>query len=296
MHSSYPSIAIIRNNSLRICRRFCITFNFFCHTQSISNYVRFFNISLRRFSTSFGLFFCNRTFWRLLNSRRICIFNNRCILVNSSEPFSIDFGGESSSKLHLVIFPWLAFGHVLPYLELAERVASRGHRVSFVSTPRNIARLLPVSPAVAPRVDLVVLPLPHVDGLSVGAECTNDVPSDKFELLWKAFDALAPPFAEFLGAACVGTRALPAGGDVHEKAACPPRPSAAVARRRTPPHRRDGRRRHHAVAGRAAARFSGVRRAGERGAAARGAGARAGSQARARRDTFSLGAEKALWR
>uniref|UniRef100_A0A804N2D2 Uncharacterized protein n=1 Tax=Zea mays TaxID=4577 RepID=A0A804N2D2_MAIZE len=29
---------------------------------------------------------------------------------------------------------------MLPYLDLAERLASRGHRVTFVSTPRNIAR------------------------------------------------------------------------------------------------------------------------------------------------------------
>uniref|UniRef100_I1PJC0 Glycosyltransferase n=1 Tax=Oryza glaberrima TaxID=4538 RepID=I1PJC0_ORYGL len=85
---------------------------------------------------------------------------------------------RSAPVVFSLIFPWLAFGHLLPYLELAERVPSRGHRVSFVSTPRNIARLPP------------------------GAECTNDVPSDEFELLWKAFDALGAPFAEFLGAAC----------------------------------------------------------------------------------------------
>ncbi|CAL4934820.1 unnamed protein product [Urochloa decumbens] len=48
--------------------------------------------------------------------------------------------GSSSSPpppLRIVIFPWLAFGHLLPYLELAELLASRGHRVSFVSTPGN---------------------------------------------------------------------------------------------------------------------------------------------------------------
>ncbi|XP_040381155.1 putative UDP-rhamnose:rhamnosyltransferase 1 [Oryza brachyantha] len=115
----------------------------------------------------------------------------------------MDAGPPSSSppRLHLVIFPWLAFGHLLPYLELAERVASRGHRVSFVSTPRNIARLPPVSPAAAPRVDLVALPLPRVDGLPDGTECTNDVSPDNFQLLWKAFDGLAEPFAGFLAAA-----------------------------------------------------------------------------------------------
>ncbi|KAK3149617.1 hypothetical protein QOZ80_3AG0219890 [Eleusine coracana subsp. coracana] len=115
----------------------------------------------------------------------------------------MDAGSSSSSApLHVVLCPWLAFGHLLPYLELAERLASRGHRVSYVTTPGNIARLPPVRPAVAPRIELVALPLPHVDGLPDGADSTNKVPHGKSELLWKAFDKLGNPFLEFLGAAC----------------------------------------------------------------------------------------------
>ncbi|KAK1644950.1 hypothetical protein QYE76_062755 [Lolium multiflorum] len=114
----------------------------------------------------------------------------------------MDDSSIASSPLHVVICPWLAFGHLLPCLDLAERLASRGHRVSFVSTPRNIARLPPVRPAFAPLIEFVALPLPHVEGLPEGAESTNDVPYEKFELHRKAFDGLAAPFSEFLGAAC----------------------------------------------------------------------------------------------
>ncbi|XP_012703803.1 UDP-glycosyltransferase 91C1 [Setaria italica] len=113
----------------------------------------------------------------------------------------MDAAGSSRSPsrpLRIVICPWLAFGHMLPYLELAERLASRGHHVSFVSTPRNLARLPPRRHV----IDLVALSLPRVEGLPDGAESTNDVPSDRRELLWEAFDALAAPFAEFLAAAC----------------------------------------------------------------------------------------------
>uniref|UniRef100_R7WDN2 Putative hydroquinone glucosyltransferase n=1 Tax=Aegilops tauschii TaxID=37682 RepID=R7WDN2_AEGTA len=114
--------------------------------------------------------------------------------------------GSSSSPLRIVIVPWLAFGHLLPYLELSERLAERGHRVSYVSTPRNLARLpLPLRPAAEPRVELVALPLPRVDG----AESTNDVPDDDRELHWKAFDGLAAPFAEFLGGACADETTRP---------------------------------------------------------------------------------------
>ncbi|KAF8765981.1 hypothetical protein HU200_007954 [Digitaria exilis] len=110
-----------------------------------------------------------------------------------------------SRPLRLVLCPWLAFGHMLPYLELAERLASRGHHVSFVSTPRNLARLPPLRRhAGGGVVDLVALPLPRVDGLPDGAESTNDVPSDRREPLWEAFDGLAVPFAEFLAVACAG--------------------------------------------------------------------------------------------
>jgi hypothetical protein len=112
----------------------------------------------------------------------------------------MDAAAPTSSPLRIVICPWLAFGHMLPYLELAERLALRGHHVSYVSTPHNIARLPPLRPAAAPRVRLVALPLPRVDGLPDGAESTNSATGKASELLWKAFDGLGAPFAEFLGA------------------------------------------------------------------------------------------------
>ncbi|KAF7057552.1 hypothetical protein CFC21_064799 [Triticum aestivum] len=108
----------------------------------------------------------------------------------------------SSPPLHVVICPWLAFGHLLPCLDLAERLASRGHRVSLVSAPRNIARLPPVRPAMAPFVGLVALPFPRVAGLPDGVESTNDVPFDKFELHRKAADGLTAPFSDYLESLC----------------------------------------------------------------------------------------------
>ncbi|CAL5079640.1 unnamed protein product [Urochloa decumbens] len=108
---------------------------------------------------------------------------------------------EGSAALHLVVFPWLAFGHLIPFLELSKRLAARGHSVTFVSTPRNIARLPPVK---VDHVRMVALPLPAVDGLPEGAESTADLPPEKVELLKAAFDGLAAPFEEFLAAACSG--------------------------------------------------------------------------------------------
>jgi len=106
---------------------------------------------------------------------------------------------ESSSKK-----PWqrLAFGHLIPFLELSRRLAARGHAVTFVSTPRNVARLPPAPEGLSGQVRTVDLPLPAVDRLPDGAGPTADVPSEEVELLKAAFYSLAAPFAEFLSATC----------------------------------------------------------------------------------------------
>lgn len=109
------------------------------------------------------------------------------------------------SSLHIVVFPWLAFGHITPFLELSVQFAKRGgHAISFVSTPRNIARLRAIPPELAGRIRTVSLPLPNVEGLPDGAESTADIPPEKAELLEVAFDGLAPHFSSFLAEACSG--------------------------------------------------------------------------------------------
>ncbi|CAM0877020.1 unnamed protein product [Alopecurus aequalis] len=100
--------------------------------------------------------------------------------------------------MEVVVFPWLAFGHMIPFLELSKRLAARGHAVAFVSTPRNLARLPPVPPHLSARLRFISLPLPTVDGLPEGAESTADVPAEKIQLVKKAMDGLAAPLAAFL--------------------------------------------------------------------------------------------------
>ena len=105
---------------------------------------------------------------------------------------------SNEKKLHIAMFPWLAFGHMIPYLELAKLIAQKGHRISFISTPRNIDRLPKLPPNLASLIDLVKLPLPHADNLPEDAEATIDVPSNKVPYLLKAYDALQDSVALFL--------------------------------------------------------------------------------------------------
>ncbi|XXG76826.1 hypothetical protein AAC387_Pa08g1104 [Persea americana] len=103
--------------------------------------------------------------------------------------------------LHVAMVPWLAFGHMGPYLELAKALAKRGHHISFISTRRNIERLPKIPLHLSPHIDLVGLPLPHTVGLPDSAESTMDVTPDQMYCLKNAFDGLEGPVATFLESA-----------------------------------------------------------------------------------------------
>ncbi|KDP29791.1 hypothetical protein JCGZ_18726 [Jatropha curcas] len=101
-------------------------------------------------------------------------------------------------KLHIVLFPWLAFGHIIPFLELAKLLAKRGHKISFISTPKNIQRLPKIPPNLANLVHLVTLTLPSEDHLPPNSEATTDIPTHKVPYLKKAYDNLQCPLLQFL--------------------------------------------------------------------------------------------------
>ncbi|KAL6010938.1 hypothetical protein ACLOJK_001381 [Asimina triloba] len=104
-----------------------------------------------------------------------------------------------NKKLHIVLFPWLAFGHMIPYLELAKSLAQMGHRISFLSTPRNIDRLLPNVPRdLQPQLHFVKLTPPAIEGLPEDAQSTNDVPFHQIPLIVKLQDGMEGPVRAFI--------------------------------------------------------------------------------------------------
>ncbi|KAI8536434.1 hypothetical protein RHMOL_Rhmol10G0256900 [Rhododendron molle] len=105
---------------------------------------------------------------------------------------------KDDTKLHIVVFPWLAFGHMIPFLELSKLIAQKGHRVTFVSTPKNIDRLPKLPPNLSALVTLVKIPLPQVEKLPEYAEATIDLPYDKVKYLKMAYDQLEQPIARLL--------------------------------------------------------------------------------------------------
>ncbi|KAK1410624.1 hypothetical protein QVD17_37161 [Tagetes erecta] len=105
---------------------------------------------------------------------------------------------NNRKQLHVAMFPWLAFGHIIPFLELSKSIAQKGHKVSFLSTTRNIQRLPTLPPHLSPFINLVKLKLPHVHELSPNAEATMDVSNDDIPYLKKAYDGLQPEVTRFL--------------------------------------------------------------------------------------------------
>lgn len=99
---------------------------------------------------------------------------------------------------HLVMVPWLAFGHLIPFFHLSVALAKEGFRISFLSTPKNIQRLPKPPQDLTALITFVELPLPHVDGLQEGAEATVDLDIPNHDYLKMAFDLLRDPFRRFV--------------------------------------------------------------------------------------------------
>ncbi|KAI3444504.1 hypothetical protein Pfo_001169 [Paulownia fortunei] len=107
---------------------------------------------------------------------------------------------NKNEEVHVVMLPWLAFGHMIPFLELSIALARSGIHVSFLSTPRNIQRLPKIPPDKSEFIDFVPFPLPKLDSnlLPENAESTLDIPADKMDCLKIACDLLQEPNKNFI--------------------------------------------------------------------------------------------------
>uniref|UniRef100_A0A1J3J307 UDP-glycosyltransferase 91A1 n=1 Tax=Noccaea caerulescens TaxID=107243 RepID=A0A1J3J307_NOCCA len=106
---------------------------------------------------------------------------------------------RNGAKLHVAMFPWLAFGHMVPFLELSKLIAQKGHTVSFITTPCNIDRLLPRLPEnFSSAINFVKIPLLSNNKLPEDCEATTDVPLDLVPYLKIAMDGMRIPVTEFL--------------------------------------------------------------------------------------------------
>ncbi|KAE8703283.1 putative UDP-Glycosyltransferase superfamily protein [Hibiscus syriacus] len=91
------------------------------------------------------------------------------------------------SKLHIAMFPWVAYGHIIPFLHLSNKLAHKGHKISFL-LPKGVQPELENMSQFPNLIQFFPLVLPQVDGLSPGAETTRVVPSNQQKYLFFAVD------------------------------------------------------------------------------------------------------------
>ncbi|KAI3854088.1 hypothetical protein MKW92_048647 [Papaver armeniacum] len=105
---------------------------------------------------------------------------------------------EIGKKLHVVIFPWLAIGHLIPFFHLSVSLAKKGIQISFVSTPKNLQKIPKIPQNLSSLLTLIPLPLTHDQNLPESAESSNDIPIEKTQYLKKAFDGLELTLTNYL--------------------------------------------------------------------------------------------------
>ncbi|KAJ1271786.1 hypothetical protein BS78_06G152800 [Paspalum vaginatum] len=106
---------------------------------------------------------------------------------------------EAKESLHIVLFPFLAHGHVPAFLRLAGilRALRPGLDVTLVSTQRLLGSL--THPAASPPVRLHALPFAPADhGLPPGAHSLADIQVHQFISFFRASESLRPAFEEFV--------------------------------------------------------------------------------------------------
>ncbi|XP_031285568.1 anthocyanidin-3-O-glucoside rhamnosyltransferase-like [Pistacia vera] len=104
---------------------------------------------------------------------------------------------ESTDSLHVVMFPWFAYGHISPFVQLSNKLSLHGVKVSFLSTPSTVSRIKSTI-NLNPGVHLIPVSIPHIEGISPGLETTSDMTPAMAELLKQAVDLMQPQIKTLL--------------------------------------------------------------------------------------------------
>ncbi|XP_047959339.1 putative UDP-rhamnose:rhamnosyltransferase 1 [Salvia hispanica] len=107
---------------------------------------------------------------------------------------------EEENEIHVVMLPWLAFGHMIPFLDLSIALAKFNIRISFISTPQNIDRLPKIPQNLSHLIKYVPIPLPllHPNPLPENATATTDIPAERMDDLKIACDLLQQPLKNLI--------------------------------------------------------------------------------------------------
>ncbi|KAL7170768.1 hypothetical protein ACSBR2_035608 [Camellia fascicularis] len=102
-------------------------------------------------------------------------------------------------KIKVFMFPWLAHGHISPFLELAKTLSSRNFMVYLCSTAVNLSCIKRrLTEKDANSIQLVELHVPTLPGLPPNCHTTKNLPPHLMPTLKKAFDWSSHNFSKML--------------------------------------------------------------------------------------------------
>ncbi|XP_047308748.1 beta-D-glucosyl crocetin beta-1,6-glucosyltransferase-like [Impatiens glandulifera] len=102
-------------------------------------------------------------------------------------------------RLNVLMFPWLAYGHISPYLELAKRLADRNFQIYLCSTPINLSSISKrVTEKHTQSIKLIEFHLPSQPDLPPNFHTTNGLPLHLNSVLKRAMDMACPSFTQII--------------------------------------------------------------------------------------------------
>ncbi|KAI8029782.1 Beta-D-glucosyl crocetin beta-1,6-glucosyltransferase [Camellia lanceoleosa] len=102
-------------------------------------------------------------------------------------------------KIKVFMFPWLAHGHISPFLELGKTLSSRNFMVYLCSTAVNLSCIKRrLTEKDANSIQLVELHVPTLPGLPPNCHTTKNLPPHLMPTLKKAFDWSSHNFSKML--------------------------------------------------------------------------------------------------
>lgn len=107
---------------------------------------------------------------------------------HSLNPFSSTMGAQT---FHVAMYPWFAIGHLTSFLHISNKLAERGHKISFLM-PRNTIPKLEHFNLHPDLISFIPISIPHVDGLPMSSETTADLPFPLNSPLMTAMDLTEP--------------------------------------------------------------------------------------------------------
>ncbi|XP_010032103.1 beta-D-glucosyl crocetin beta-1,6-glucosyltransferase [Eucalyptus grandis] len=101
--------------------------------------------------------------------------------------------------IKVLMLPWLAHGHISPFLELAKRLSTRNFHIHLCSTPVNLSSIKPkISDKYSSSIELVELHLPSLPDLPPHYHTTKGLPPHLMNTLKVAFDMASLGFSDIV--------------------------------------------------------------------------------------------------